>query len=106
MYFRSVHVDYIYKDDQHIDMFVAHQEALLITLYQVDLQSASYIIMAYGSTPYVEMTPKKMAATLKVHKWHAWTVCIRLVNSLYEPYQALSNASMANKTVNFDGKYR
>ena len=25
-------------------------------------------IMAYGSTPYVGMTPKKMAATLKVHK--------------------------------------
>jgi len=24
-------------------------------------------IMAYDSTPYVEMTPKKMAATLKVH---------------------------------------
>ena len=28
--------------------------------------------MAYGSTPYVGMTPKKKkAATLKVHKWHA-----------------------------------
>ena len=25
-------------------------------------------IIAYGSTPYVGMTPKKMAATLKVHK--------------------------------------
>ena len=25
-------------------------------------------IMAYGSTPYVGMAPKKMAATLKVHK--------------------------------------
>ena len=25
-------------------------------------------IMAYGSTPYVGMTPKGMAATLKVHK--------------------------------------
>ena len=25
-------------------------------------------IMAYGSTPYVGMTPKKMAATFKVHK--------------------------------------
>ena len=26
------------------------------------------LITAYGSTTYVEMTPKKMAATLKVHK--------------------------------------
>ena len=39
-------------------------------------------IMVYGSTPYVGMTPKK------------------------EPCQALSSASMANKTVNFAGKYR
>ena len=27
-----------------------------------------HVIMAYGSTPYVGMAPKKMAATLKVHK--------------------------------------
>ena len=40
VYFRSVHVDYIYRDGQHIDMFVAHQEALLIMLYQVVLLSA------------------------------------------------------------------
>ena len=26
------------------------------------------VIMAYGSTPYVGMAPKKKAATLKVHK--------------------------------------
>jgi len=25
-------------------------------------------IMTYGSTPYVGMAPKKMAATLKIHK--------------------------------------
>ena len=62
--------------------------------------------MAYGSTPYVGMTPKKMVATLKVHKWHARNVCVRLVNGLYEPYQELSGASMANKTVNFAEKYR
>ena len=40
-------------------------------------------IMAYHSTPYAGMTPKKMAATLKVYKWRARNVCVRLVNSLY-----------------------
>ena len=62
--------------------------------------------MAYGSTPYVGMTPKKNGGHIEVHKWHARNVCVRLVNGLYEPYQALSSASMANKTVNFAGKYR
>ena len=28
----------------------------------------TFVIMAYGSTPYEGMTSKKMAATLKVHK--------------------------------------
>ena len=72
-----------------------------------------FIIMANGSTPYVgimgtpyvRMTPKKMAATLTVHKWHARNVCFTLVNSLNEPYQAVSSASMANNTINFAGKY-
>ena len=49
--------------------------------------------------------PEKTAATLKVHKCYARNVCVRLVNGLYEPYQALLNASMANKTVNFAGKH-
>jgi len=34
--------------------------------------------MAYYHTSYVGMTPPKMAATLKVYKWHAWIVCVRL----------------------------
>ena len=51
------------------------------------------------------MTPQKMAATLKVHKCHARNICVRLVNSLYEPSQALSSASIANKTINFAGKH-
>ena len=42
-----------------------------------------------------------MAATLKVHKWHAWNVCIRLVEGLHEPYQILLSAFMDNGTVNF-----
>ena len=63
--------------------------------------------MAYGSTPYVGMTPKKMAATIKVHKWHAQNVYVRLVKGLYEPYHALPSASMSNgTTVNFAGGHR
>ena len=62
--------------------------------------------MAYGSTPSVGMALKKMAATLKVHKWHARNVTIRLVKGLHEPYQALLNASMGNGTINFAGEYR
>ena len=41
------------------------------------------------------MTLKKMVATLKVHKWHTWNVCVRLVEVLHEPYQALLSASMS-----------
>ena len=62
-------------------------------------------IMAYGSAPYVGMTPKKMAAALKVHKWHVRNVCVRLVYGLYEPYQYLSSTSMSNRTVNLAGKH-
>ena len=61
--------------------------------------------MVYYRSPYVGMTPKKMVATLKVHKCYARNVCVRLVNGLYDPYQALLSASMANKTVNFAGKH-
>ena len=43
------------------------------------------------------MAPKKMAATMKVHKWHG--------RNVYEPYQALSSASMSNGTVNSAGEY-
>ena len=57
-------------------------------------------------TPYVGMTPKKMVATVKVDKWHVQNVYIRLVNGLYEPYQALPSASISNGTVNFAGKHR
>ena len=63
-------------------------------------------IMAYSSMPYVGMAQEKMAATLNVHKWHTWNVCVRLVKGLYEPYQSLSSASMSNRAVNFFGKYR
>ena len=48
---------------------------------------------------------KKTAATLKVHKWHTWNVCVRLVKGLYEPYQSSSSASISNRTVNFSGKH-
>ena len=63
-------------------------------------------IMAYGSTPYVEMAPKKNGSHIKVHKWQAWNVCVRLVKGLHEPYQALPSASMGNGYITFAGEYR
>ena len=56
-------------------------------------------IMVYGSTPYVGMVPKKMVATLKVRKWHAQNVDVRLVKSFHEHYQVLSSAFMSDGTV-------
>ena len=59
-------------------------------------------IMAYGSMPYVGMTPKEKEATLKVHKRHAQNVCYS-----QRPHQVLSSASMSNKTVNLESlKYQ
>ena len=60
------------------------------------------LIMAYT---HVGMTLKKMAATLKVHKWHARNVCIRSVKGFHQPYQTLPSASMANRTITFAGEY-
>ena len=62
--------------------------------------------MAYGSTPYVGMVPKKMAATLKVRKLHARNVNVRLVKGFHEHYQALSSASTSNGTIKFAGEHR
>ena len=64
------------------------------------------VIMVYDSMLYVGMTPKETVATLKVYRWHAWNDCIRVVNGLHEPYQALSSASMGNRIINFAGEYR
>ena len=63
----------------------------------------SHNIMAYGSTPYVGMAPKKNGGHIKSAKM-ARSKC--LVKGLYEPYQALQSASMSNGTVNFAGKHR
>ena len=47
--------------------FAATGEAIMtVKLLKPILGDCS--IMAYSSTPYVGMTPKKMAATLNVHK--------------------------------------
>jgi len=45
------------------------------TIWELHTQT---LIMAYGCTPYVGMAPKKIAATLKVRRWHARNVCVRL----------------------------
>ena len=60
-----------------------------------------FCIMTYVSTPHVGMILKKMVATLKVHKWHARNLYVRLVKGLHEPDQALSSAFMSNRTINF-----
>ena len=43
-------------------------ESLINVKEEKDAIPQVIFIMAYGSMPYVGMTPKKMAATLKVHK--------------------------------------
>ena len=48
-------------------------------------------IMAYGSTPYAEMPPTQMTATLKVHKWHARNVCFRLAKGMSECFHEQQN---------------
>ena len=63
-------------------------------------------IMAYGSTPYVGMTLKKNDGHIESCKWHARNICVRSVNVLHEPHQALSSGSMGDKTINFAGKHR
>ena len=60
--------------------------------------------MVYGSTPYVGMVQKKMAA--KVRKWHARNVDVGLVKGFHEYYQALSSASMSNGAVRCAGEHR
>ena len=61
--------------------------------------------MAYGSTPYIGMAPKKNGGHIKSAQMTRSNVCIKLVNGLHEPYQALSSASMGIRTANFTGEY-
>ena len=56
--------------------------------------------MAYGSTPYVGMTPKKNGGHIKSARMTRSKCLQRSVNGFHEPYQALSSTSMGNRTVN------
>ena len=68
---------------------------------------SSHDIVVYSSTPYIcRDDPEKMVATLKVHKWHAQNVYVRVVKGLCEPDQALSSASMSYRTDDFTGEHR
>ena len=58
------------------------------------------IIMAYGSTPYVGMTPKKNGDHIESAQMTRSKCLHRSVNGFHEPYQALSSTSMVNRTVN------
>ena len=56
------------------------------------LPSLSYSILVCTCKDAPEQ--KKMAATVKVYKWHDWNVCVGLVKGLHELYQALPGAPM------------
>ena len=58
------------------------------------------IIMAYGSMPYVGMTPKKNGGHIKSAQMTRSKCLHRSVNGFHEPYQALSSTSMGNRAVN------
>ena len=57
-------------------------------------------IMAYGSTPYVGMTPKKNGGHIKSAQMTRSKCLHRSVNGFHEPYQALSSTSVGNRTAN------
>ena len=62
--------------------------------------------MAFGSTPYVGMVPKKNGGYIKSAQMTRSNVDAGLVNGLHEHYQALSSASMSNGTIKFAGEHR
>ena len=57
-----------------------------------------YIIIEYGSTQYVGMAQKKMAAPLNMYKSDVQNSALDVVRSFYEPYQSFSNVFINNKT--------
>ena len=59
--------------------------------------------MEHGSTLCVGSAGNKMAATLKMHKWHVWKSVPDY--SLYEPHQSFSSAFMNIRSVNVTGEY-
>ena len=72
----------------------------ILYLYYVGPLSCILGIMAYGSTPYVGMTPKKNGGHIKSAQMTRSKCLHRSVNGLHEPYQALSSTSMGNRTIN------
>ena len=59
--------------------------------------------MEYGSTPYIGMAPKKMAAPFCMcTKWDVQTSALDLAKSFCGPYLSFSNVFYSNKTVNAD----
>ena len=65
-----------------------------------DYQLTNFLIMAYGSTPYVGMTPKKNGGQIKSAQMTRSKCLHRSVNGIREPYQALLSTSMGNRTIN------
>ena len=54
--------------------------------------------MAYGSTPYVGMTPPKNGGHIKSAQMTRSKCLHRSVNGLHEPYQALSSTSSSSSS--------
>ena len=93
------------SDDSLYGHFSMPQNCLLgatdlSTLCLQDMKQSYMHIMAYGSTPYVGMTPKKNGGHIKSAQMTRSKCLQRSVNGFHEPYQALSSASMGNRTVN------
>ena len=62
--------------------------------------------MAYGSTPYEGMTPKKMAATLKVYKCHTRHGPLTLLESIAEvPDWQVAKTGKSSNLLNLDYSY-
>ena len=62
--------------------------------------------MLYGTTPYLEMARKKMAATFTVYKVICQNSVLDVLISLYELYLLFSSVFSSNKTVNAVSEHR
>ena len=62
--------------------------------------------MEYGSTPYIGMAPKKMAAHCMCTKWYVQNSALDIVISFYGPYLSFSSVFISNKTLSVAGEHR
>ena len=89
-----------------------HQQAFfttysILSLYRNHLHDIMHVSISWCTVVHhiCRDGPPKNGSTLKMHKWHAQDLCVRLVKGLHKPYQALPSASMGNGTINFAGEH-